>query len=238
VKILNQVKARYLVTSDPLRTERRVELVALCLAVLLVLQLLYSVVRVVTLSLPDSRPVAAGTLRIVKADQFPEVTAQEQKELVERPLFWASRRQLVAPPPTPAAKDKTLSANAQAGDLNKVKLLGIFSGEESAGVIAMVAGNKERILVHEKALEWTLDSVAMDRAVFTYDGQSQELLLTQGQLPAGRADKPDKRKGQGKQGKRNSDAKKLEASGIKRLGSSGLKDGKVNGDPKNINGIK
>jgi type II secretory pathway component PulC len=219
VKMLNQIKERYLVSADPLRTERRVELVALCLAVLLMLQLVYSVIRVTTLSLPEAKPVAAGTLRIVKVAQLSDVSAEQHAVMVARPLFWPSRRPLV-PPPAPVVKDKPVATNAKAGDLKKVKLLGIFSGEESAGVIAIVSGKKQRIRVQEKALEWTLTSVAQDRAVFSYNGQKQELLLAQGRLPSGGADKAQKDEKKSNQAKRKQGKKAVDSTGIKRLGTS------------------
>ncbi|MEH6590826.1 MAG: hypothetical protein V7746_11235 [Halioglobus sp.] len=197
------------------------ELVVLLLTILLVLQLLYSVIRIATLSLPDAKSVAAGTLRIVKVDQLADLPAEQNSELVGRPLFWVGRRPVVPPPPVPVVAKESAVSTAKAGDLKKIKLVGIFSGEESAGVIAIVSGDKQRIKVQEKALEWTLTSVAQDRAVFSYNGQTQELVLTQGKLPAGGVDKTQKDKKKNKQAKRKSDKKALDSSGIKRLGTSG-----------------
>jgi hypothetical protein len=73
--------------------------------------------------------------------------------------------------------------DAAAGELDKVRLVGIFGAGESAGIITLVEGKKRRILVGEKVEGWTLDVVESDRAILKNKGRSRELML---KPPAGK----------------------------------------------------
>jgi len=181
VKAISLIKNRYFSVTDPLLTERKIEFATLVLLGLLIIQLAVGLVRWSTLSLPESRAVAPGSMQVSDIRSSLLVTEELRNEMVERPLFWSSRRFIAG---SSAGESDAETAAASAGDLGKVKLLGIFGGGESAGVIALVDGSKQRILLGEEALEWTLHAVEMDRATFQSGAQNQELVLKEAVLPA------------------------------------------------------
>ena len=167
------LRDRYTVAGDPLRTERRVELVAVVLALLFCLQLLYSGARIVFFSGPDALPPAEDALRIEAMQEAAGVEPAESEEIRARPLFWQSRRPQDGPEPTTEAETE----DAVAGELKGVKLQGVFGSGETAGVIALVKDKKQRILLGETLQGWTLESVSPNRVTLTSGGRSQELVL-------------------------------------------------------------
>jgi len=164
---------RYRETSDPLRTERRIELAALILSVFLVLQLLYSTVRIFIISQPEAILPAADSLIVRELQHSGLVSTEQSNEVRARPVFWPSRRPVNGPEEVAGAETTKPGKN----ELDKVKLLGIFGAGDSAGIIALVKGNKKRILLGDKVVGWTLDAIERDQAVFVDGGQSQNLAL-------------------------------------------------------------
>jgi hypothetical protein len=188
---LRTLRSRYQVEGDSLFTERRVELVAVAATLLCLLQLAYGALRLGFLSEPDPiLPVlevggqgGAADVEVVDAALSGEITG--------RPLFWETRRPLAA---APVAEEVAEEKPEDAGELDKVQLVGIFGAGESAGIITLVEGKKRRILVGETLEGWTLDRVESDRAVLKNKGRSRELVLKpprgqgrqgQGVTPAG-----------------------------------------------------
>jgi hypothetical protein len=234
MKVVAWFRDRYDVAANPLLTERRIELVVVALVVLLLLQFAYSMVRLATQSLPAPHAVAQDSLRIGAVKSVPAVTDENRNEVVSRPLFWSSRRpaEVVA-----AASDEAPAASeAKSGDLKKVKLLGTFGGEETGGIIALVNGKQQRILIDQKALDWTLESVASDRAVFNNGTQSEELVLAHAPLPGGTTAVS---RNTGREKKKNKGKKQANASsGIKPLRNPKNKiqsrPGKTSTDPSGI----
>ena len=86
---------------------------------------------------------------------------------------------------------------AQAGELAKIKVLGIFGGGQSAGVIALVNDKKRRILLNDEAMGWTLQSVEPDRAVFINNGKTQEVQLQMASISAKNEPKKTKKRNNG-----------------------------------------
>ena len=105
------------------------------------------------------------------------VSAELSEELRTRPLFWSSRRVQVSEPETSSQMKTTAASKSK---LDKVKLVGIFGGGESAGIIALVNGKKRRILLGENVEGWSLDSVSRNEVVFA-DGARRETLILQAQ---------------------------------------------------------
>ncbi|MEH6593525.1 MAG: type II secretion system protein N [Halioglobus sp.] len=169
---MNWLLARYRVSADPLFSERRVELAALVLTALLCLLFLYSVARLTLLSEPD--PIALSSEALLASELVAVATVDEEQrqEVRARPVFWQSRRPKEAP--SEAVSDKPKAA---VGAIAKVKLLGVIGAGESAGVIALVDDKRQRTYLGQEILGWTLDSVGLDRAVFSYSGRQHELKL-------------------------------------------------------------
>jgi hypothetical protein len=165
--------SRYRVSGNPLLTERRVELVASILGILLVLQLVYSVLRVLMLSPPEPLVPAAESLVFSDIKSLQTVSTLQSDEIVARPLFWSSRRPMDAVVVVP----DIAAAGATTSELGGVRLTGVFGGGESGGIIAVVDDKKHRVLVGGKLLDWTLDSMGMDHAVFVKRGKTHKLEL-------------------------------------------------------------
>lgn len=164
---------RYRVSYDPLLTERRIELAALVLSVFLVLQLLYGVARLFIISGPEVILPSADSLIVSELQHAANVSAQQSEDVRARPVFWHSRERVGGPDGVVAAE----KPDAKKGEMNKVKLLGVFGSGDFAGVIVLVKGNKKRLLLGDKVVGWTLDSIDGDQAVFVDSGQSQKLVL-------------------------------------------------------------
>lgn len=169
----NFLPGRYKVNGNPLATERRIELVAVVLGVVLALQLVYSILRIILLSAPDPIVPVAESLAFSEVRTVQTVSALQSDEIVTRPLFWSSRRPL----DTAAVIENIATDGKPTGDLATVSLTGVFGGGESAGIIAVVGDKKHRVLVGGKLFDWTLDSMGLDHAVFVRRGEAQKLEL-------------------------------------------------------------
>ncbi len=170
------VRGRYRVAADPLRTERKVELAAVILGLLLCLQLLYSGVRLAMAPAFDAVAPAADALQVKRVDTPATVATSQSDEIRSRPLFWQARR----PAQESTAEVAPDEGGEQAGQLKEVKLLGVFGSGDMAGIIALVKGKKRRILAGESVAGWTLDVVEPNRVVLVDGARRVELVLKAG----------------------------------------------------------
>lgn len=170
------LRDRYRVAADPLRTERRIELVLLLLVLLLCLQLVYSASRLALKSVPEAVVPAADTLQVKSALRPDTITAGQSNEVRSRPLFWASRRALEG------ANSPVQEVAVQ--EVKDIKLVGVFGGGDTAGIIALVRGKKRRVLLGEVVDGWTLESVDADAAVLTAGERQENLVLQPGRVNA------------------------------------------------------
>jgi type II secretory pathway component PulC len=166
---------RYQVTTDPLRTERKIELVAAILLLVLCFQLLYSGARLLAKAMPAAVAPAADALLVKDVLAQGGISSAQSAEILQRPLFWEGRRPLeeaaVAVAPKPA--------QGKAGKLAGVKLLGVFGAGDTAGIIVAEKGKKRRILLGEELSGWTLESVDADQVMFAAGGRTETLQLRQ-----------------------------------------------------------
>lgn len=175
---------RYRDLADPLRSERRVELLVLVLLLILVVQLAWALLR---LLLPNTlTPVlpTADAMRVVSAYSAPAPDPEQRSEIRDRPLFWDTRRPVVAveePPPEEAVAEEE-SEQEQLGKIKNVTLAGVFGSGESAGIIYLAKGKEHRIMVGDEINGWVLESVEPSRAIFSGDGKSAELNLKRGNI--------------------------------------------------------
>lgn len=170
----NFLPSRYNVSGNPLFTERRIELVAVTLGIVLVIQLVYSGLRVLMLSAPEPLVPAAESLIFSDVKSVQIVSLLQSNEIVARPLFWTSRRTLDV---AVVVAEDISSDGKPTGELASVTLTGVFGGGESAGIIAVAGNKKHRVLVGGKLFDWTLDSMGLDHAVFVRKGEKQKLEL-------------------------------------------------------------
>ncbi|MEP1471520.1 MAG: hypothetical protein ABJK25_11140 [Halieaceae bacterium] len=174
MSLLTQLRSRYRQTENPLQTQRYLELAVVLVTLLFLLLLVLTAVRLAVLTEPATRLPAPGSLVVADAVASGVVTSEMRGEITSRPLFFPSRRPLSAePPPAPVVKE----SGAQKSELDKVKLLGVFGGGESAGVILLVEGKKQRILIGEEVKGWKLKSVDLNQVQFSSGGKLETLVL-------------------------------------------------------------
>ena len=202
---------RYKVMHQPLRTERRLELAAVILGLLLCLQLLYGGVRLVLLSAPEAIAPALDVLQLHPLQVQARVSASESNEIQARPLFWLERRPLesvVEVMPEPVITKQGV------GKLKDVKLLGVFGAGDAMGIIAQNKKQRLRVLQGETIAGWSLELVESNRAVFVANGRREELVLLPRQVVM--ADKPSLESTVGK-------PEAIPGPGVKGTGTSGMK---------------
>jgi hypothetical protein len=149
--------------------------VMLGLTILLLLQLLWGGGRVLLVSGPDAVPPVPESMqpRFLAA---PAPVDVEENELVNRPLYWQgrSRKEAQSESEEKSSADDVAGAN---DPIQKVELLGVFTGGDAPGVIAKVRGRQQRVLVGERILGWELSMLSIDGAVFEKGGRNHELRL-------------------------------------------------------------
>ncbi len=175
---LSSIRGRYRVGEDPLRTLRRIELLAVLLGLLLCLQLAWGGFRLATIAAPAAVAPAADSLKVPPVPGPAVVAADERNEIISRPLFWSSRR--------PVDQVATLSdPDRKPGELKAVKLVGLFGSGSQAGIIALVKGQKRRILLGDKVEGWTLESITPSELAVSNGERTEILALQRGSVKAG-----------------------------------------------------
>jgi hypothetical protein len=165
---------RYQVQQNPLKTERRIELAVLVLLVLLLFSAVLGGFRLVASNEPDPVFPSADSLAVQALQLDTGLTAQQAAEILNRPLFWQSRRPLV-PPPKVVAKPKPKAAKKLAG----VNLLGVYGAGEGLGLIATVDGVFSRINKGQSVKGWKFSGYEEGAAVFVSGGKKSVLPLEQ-----------------------------------------------------------
>lgn len=163
---------RYRVQQDPVRSERRIELACLVLALVLLVQLAWVATR--ALLPPALAPVEPAASALTVADQLSRrgISPQASAELRERPLFWEGRRPVAAAVAEPEAAPRD-----RAPRLQDVRLLGVFGAGDNGGIIALVKSRQQRIQVGEELSGWTLQAVTADGATLVSGGDTETLTL-------------------------------------------------------------
>ncbi len=175
---MDALRARYTAQAEPLRTERRIELVVLCLAGLLLLQLVVNAIDL--LFAPDPAPVipSAESLQVGAIDSQGRVDEALRAEIRGRPLFFEGRRPLE----NTVSVEEEKKTTKRAAKRPKLKLVGVFGAAGDKGIIALNNGKQLRLLVGEDVDGWKLASVATDEVVLTSGGESWELGLERSAL--------------------------------------------------------
>ncbi len=185
-----RLRQRYSDVSVPLLGERRLELVLLVLAALLLLQLLWFALGM--LRDPGVKPVPPAADSLRAATTLPaEIPTPEQSLAVRaRPLFWASRRPGAADglsTPTAVAQDGEASGTP-AKVLQSLLITGIYGAGSEGGVIVRYKGKRQRIATGQELDGWQLDSVTPASAVFVSAGVRDERQLVQRPVAGAGAD--------------------------------------------------
>ena len=169
--------ARYQGLSDPLRTERRVELIVLIFLVLLLLQFGWGSYRALFPPIPDPVRPMRDSLQVANVQGLSVVSPEQRAQIRQRPLFWASRSPVVLEPVKPEPEPKKANT-AKPGKIENVKLAGVFGGGDTGGVIVISKGKKRRLAVGEELNGWKLQSVEAFSANFGSGDQQATLALS------------------------------------------------------------
>jgi len=173
------LRARYVVQADPLRSERRVELVLLGCGALLLLLALYLLLRILLAT--DVAPVAPApdSVRVVSLAGSGALPAEEREVLLARPLFWAGRLPEEASAEAAVVVQEKESARA-APRMKDVTVRGVYGSGESGGVILSVKERELRLAVGDEVDGWRLERVTGGSAVFVSgDARDERELLPQ-----------------------------------------------------------
>ncbi len=164
---MKALRARYAVQADPLRTERRVELVLLSLSGALFLLALYLLLRIVMATSIEPIAPTSDSVRVAALAESEAPTAEARGRLLARPLFWVERRPTTAPTDAAVIAEAEAEAARKAAPLMKnVTLHGVYGSGEAGGVILSVEQRQLRLAVGEEIEGWRLERVTGDSAVF------------------------------------------------------------------------
>ena len=94
----------------------------------------------------------------------------------ERPLFAHTRRPPPPPPPPSVAEQ------APVDNLSTARLLGVYQGQGTGGVIVNLGGKDRRVALHSLVDGWTLQSIQGRDVTFTSNGQTRVLQLSRAAL--------------------------------------------------------
>ena len=106
--------------------------------------------------------------------------ASEFAATLQRPLFAPNRRPAVPlPPPAPpkAEPAPVVAVKPPPDPLAEVKILGMYAGAQSGGIIAMVDGKARRAHLNEKINDWTITSIGDREVTFSQAGSTRVLPL-------------------------------------------------------------
>jgi hypothetical protein len=163
---LDRLRGRYRVQAEPLKTERRIELLLLCLVVLVVVQLFWMALRTVMPGFMGIVPPATDSLMVQEGGHTGSVTAQDSLLLQSRPLFWGSRRP-IEPSPAQLAEDLLSRQRGRViGALKNLGVSGVYGAGETGGAIVTYKGDQRRIAVGDELDGWTLVRVGHGEAVW------------------------------------------------------------------------
>lgn len=207
--------------------------VALILAVLLLLQLLWSGARLLLFSDPDPITPADSALR-VEAPGYPAFDEEDEaaQDFVTRPLFWAGRE--AYQPPVAEDTPEPVQPARPAGPIKGLHLLGVYAAGANSGIIVAHEGERKRLRIDDEVAGWTFSMMSADGAIFESGEETRVLQLKHAAPPAGKAarrnarrpagqalgrnlkgaaadkDSGDKKSGQGKKSPRDNNGKKGE----------------------------
>jgi hypothetical protein len=135
------------------------------LGAVLALELLIGAVLVVTRQPPAGLTPSDSTLAAMPVKANVEPASTVAGEIVERPLFWSTRQPLLT-----ALEEAAPGPASGRSSLDKARLLGLFSSDNSAGIIIGSEGKRERLVIGESLGDWTLEAVEANSAVFSRGG--------------------------------------------------------------------
>ncbi|MEP0202297.1 MAG: hypothetical protein ABJ084_15600 [Halioglobus sp.] len=174
MKSLDELVSRYRAGENPLKAERRVELVALALLLLLILQIAFGLVSLVRASSVAPVLPSQDVLTVSRLEQVVRVKADARNEIVSRPLFWPGRSPVVA---AEVLVTQPNTAKVVEQKLKGVRVVGIYGSGTSGGAILHVKKAKLRVAIGGEVEGWKLEAVGPGSARFVKDAAIEELKL-------------------------------------------------------------
>lgn len=161
MSVISGLQSRYLVTAEPQRTERRLELVFVAFLFVVLLQLLaWMWDRIGGASVAAVLP-AKDSLRVIDAGVSGAVTAAQSVEVQSRPLFWASRR-----PSGDVGPKNARPTGKPARGLEGLQVAGAVGAGDQGKAIVIYKEKLMRLGIGDKVAGWTLQSVSLGQVVF------------------------------------------------------------------------
>lgn len=174
MNVFSYLPSRYRVTSEPLKTERRLELAVIASVAFVLLWLVLGVGVNALSNGPAPLPPAEDSLVVTPLLAPTRVAAQGSEQIQARPLFWDSRRPVA---PIAVVAGPVEAQPKTAAKLEGVNLRGVFGVGDSLGVIAEVDGKLQRIHVGESVKGWALKDFMGGEAQFESAGTTDSLPL-------------------------------------------------------------
>lgn len=174
------IRRRYRDVQEPLRSERRVELLLIALAGVVALQLIAFAWHYVGSRTTPSIAPATDSLLVAQRLGPGSISAAQSRMLQARPVFWASRRpvpEALLSEPAPAAVD------AQA--LEDFALTGVLAAGAQGQALVTHKGTSLRLAIGEAIEGWTLAQVMPDTAVLVSASGREVYTLAPVAIPEG-----------------------------------------------------
>jgi hypothetical protein len=165
-------------------TELQLRKIALVLTAVVLLQVVWAGIRLFLRSDPEPVVPAESSLRVDKIRYGLRLDDALSQDLVSRPVFWQGRLAYVAPE---EPEDASVLAEQPRGStaIDKVKLLGVYTGGDHSGIIVSYKGEKRRLRQDESIEDWNFTTYNTDSAVFESNGESKTLILEHAAPPPG-----------------------------------------------------
>lgn len=144
--------------------EKQLGKVALALTAVALVQLVWSGIRLLTISEPEPIAPAAESLQVDDIRQSPALGEEPSQYLGARPLFWEGRQAFVPSADTPQVSEaQKVPANT---NIDQVALRGVYSSGGESGVIVDYKGERQRLRKNESIAGWTFTTLGDDGPVF------------------------------------------------------------------------
>ena len=128
---------------------------------------------------PAAREPDFAAMAPLLAPRVPPV-ASEFAATLQRPLFAPNRRPPVPLPPPALPKPQpglVVAEKPPPDPLAEVKILGMYTGAHSGGIIARVDGKSRRAQLHDKINDWTITSISDREVTLSQAGTKRVLPL-------------------------------------------------------------
>ena len=174
------IRRRYRDAQEPLRSERRVELLLIALAGVVALQLMAFAWHYIASRTTPSIAPAADSLLVAERLGPGSIGAAQSRMLQARPVFWASRRPV---PEALLSEQAPAAVDAQA--LEDFALTGVLAAGAQGQALVTHKGTSLRLAIGESIEGWTLAQVMSDTAVLVSAGGREVYTLAPVAIPEG-----------------------------------------------------